>query len=346
MVVLSVLAFLLSAGAGFIVVQRLTNSPQVTTAKNNPSTATGKSNGVTGKAPERPLEDGSGQLSASDILKRVGDTYSALDSYSAEGTVVTDMDMSKVDFGNLPGVPPELAAKAKASKEAQAALASAQHIEGSFTMRLSRPGLYRVDWNSQVGPMKQTGAVWSSGDGDYLFMGIKPPKYVKLQSREVALGAAAGVSQGAANSIPSIFFNNKGGLFQTLENVSLEKEENIDGADCYLVSGEVRGLKMNLWIDKGSFLIKRKQQVFGGEVKMPKMSDQDVDTALKQLGGGATAEKRAQMKKMMESMQKMATKMKGSMTETYRNIEANKKLSKDEFTYKVPAGVELGGSLF
>ncbi|MGZ5544606.1 MAG: hypothetical protein ACXWIU_08010, partial [Limisphaerales bacterium] len=140
------------------------------------------------------------------------------------------------------------------------------------------------------------------------------------------------------------FFNQS--YLAKLSNVTLGKEENVDGADCYLLSGDLNGLKMNFWVDKSSFLIKQKQQVFGGEVKMPEMSNKDVDAALKQLGGGATPEKRAQMKTMMQNMRAMSSKMKGTMTETYRNIETNQKIATDKFKYNVPTGVELSISLF
>ncbi|MGZ5569315.1 MAG: hypothetical protein ACXWKG_20070, partial [Limisphaerales bacterium] len=293
---------------------------------------------------QRSTDDATAQLSAADIVQHVGETYSTLTSYSSEGTVVTDMDMSKVDLGNIPGVPPQLAAQAKASKEAKAALAKPQHMEADFSIKLARPGLYRIDWKSQQGPVNMNGAAWSTGDDHYLYMGMKPPKYVKMQSRELALGAASGASQGAASTVPTLFFNQS--YLAKLSNVTLGKEENVDGADCYLLSGDLNGLKMNFWVDKSSFLIKQKQQVFGGEVKMPEMSNKDVDAALKQLGGGATPEKRAQMKTMMQNMRAMSSKMKGTMTETYRNIETNQKIATDKFKYNVPTGVELSSSLF
>lgn len=345
-VIAAVLAFLLSAGAAFFVVQRLL-APQVVAVANMPANAAGKLKGAPGKIPQRSADDESvGQLSAADIIQHVNDAYGALTSYSSEGTAVTDMDMSKMDIGSLPGVSPQIAARAKASKEAQAALAKPQHLESDFSVKLARPGLYRIDWNSQKGPMKMSGAAWSTGDEHYIYMGMQPPKYVKMQSREMALGAATGVSQGAANTIPMFFFNGKQSMLNMMENVTLGKEEAVDGTDCYLVNGDLRGMKLNLWIDKSSFLIKQKQQVFGGDVKMPEMSDKDVDAAIKQLGDGGSEAKRAQVKAMMKNMKAMTSKMKGTMTETYRNIETNQKISTDKFKFDVPEGVELSGSLF
>ncbi len=340
----SVLAFLLSAGAAFVVVQRLL-VPQAVLVAKAPANAVGKLKGTLGKIPQRSTDDPTGQLSATDIVQRVTDAYSALISYSSEGTAVTDMDMSRVDFGSIPGLPPQVAAQAKASKEAKAALAKPQHMEADFSVKLARPGLYRVDWKSQ-GPMNMSGAAWSTGDDHYLYMGMKPPKYVKMQNRDIALGAATGVSQGAANTVPALFFNGAESFLAKLADVTLGKDDTIDGVDCYLLNGDLNGMKMNFWIDKSNFLIKQKQQVLGGEVKMPKMSDKDVDDALKQMGGGTTTEKRAQMKTMMQNMRAMSSKMKGTMTETYRNIETNQKIATDKFKYDVPSGVELSSSLF
>src|SRR5262249_44948518 len=145
-----------------------------------------------------------------------------------------------------------------ASKEAKAALTKPQHVEANFSVKLARPGLYRVDWKTEQGPMKMGGSVWSTGDEHYLYMGTTQSKYVKMQNRDMALGAATGVSQGAANTIPSVFFADKASVLSMMKEATLGANENIDGTDCYLLSGDLNGLKLNLWIDKSSFLIKQK----------------------------------------------------------------------------------------
>jgi outer membrane lipoprotein-sorting protein len=38
--------------------------------------------------------------------------------------------------------------------------------------------------------------------------------------------------------------------------------------------------------------------------------------------------------------------MKGTMTETYQNIEINKSIPKEDFRHEVPAGTKLSPSLF
>lgn len=343
--VVGVLAFLLSAAAGFFVVQRLFAPREAVVAEQTPAKASAKSKASVAKGSTKAEGSDSGALAASDIIQRVNDAYGSLTSYSAEGTVVTDMDMSKVDFGSIPGMPASVAKQAKASKEAQAALAKPQHLESNFSMKLAKPNLYRIDWKSQA-PMKSSGAAWSAGDGDYIYMGLMPPKYVKLESRDLVLGAAAGLSQGAAHAVPSFFFNDKQNFLNSLESLALGNDDSVDGSDCYVLTGTLRGLKMNLWIDKSTFLIRQRQQILGGEVKMPEMSDKDVDAALKQMGGGATPEKRAQMKKMMRGVQAMSSKMNGKITETYRNVQTNQKIAATEFKFDVPVGVELSKSLF
>ena len=62
--------------------------------------------------------------------------------------------------------------------------------------------------------------------------------------------------------------------------------------------------------------------------------------------GDLTAEQKAQAKAAARNMKPLLAQMKGTMTETYRNIEVNKPVRKEDFDYELPAGATLSKSLF
>lgn len=282
--------------------------------------------------------------SAEEIIQKVTEQYDSLTSFSASGRTVTDIDMSNVDPKNIPGAQANLPEDYK--KTQMSALRKPQHMEGEFSIKLSKPDLYRVEWEQGMGPGgKMKGATWSIGEGDFFLMAAGPqqPKYVKMQNREMALASATGVSGGAANTIPEIFFKGQSSLLRLFQESTRADDETIDGEDCYVLNGTMMGMKMILWINKGTSLIKQKQIALGGEMKMPADSEQKMKDAMKQFGGKMTDK---QVSDMMKGMRAMASKMKGTMTETYSNIEINKALDKADFKYEVPAGTKLSKSLF
>ena len=118
-----------------------------------------------------------GNLSSGEIFKRAQDKYASLTSYGDEGKSV--------------------------------AILNDTTITTAFTIKLARPNLYRVAWeqttqSSLTSTKTKPEAVWSSGEGDFLDMGMGVQKQA---SQETALAAATGISGNAAASIPGTFFN-------------------------------------------------------------------------------------------------------------------------------------------
>ena len=217
-----------------------------------------------------PASTGSSSVSAAEVVEKTAEQYESLSSYSASGTTVSVMDMSKTDLKNVPGMD-QLPADAKDSKAFRQAMSKPIRVEIEFSAVLGRPDFYRVEWENKAGPAGVKGAVWSSGGGD--FLSIAKTKYTKMESRELALASATGISGGAAGSIPAIFFKDPSSPLNLLKTATRGEDATVEGEDCYVLNGDAMGMKVILWVTKGTFLIKQKQMVLVGKSTMPEVSD-------------------------------------------------------------------------
>ncbi len=224
-------------------------------------------------------------------------------------------------------------------------------IEHTFSIKLSKPKLYNIAWSQEMPRIAfmspQEGAVWNAGDGPYLYMG--QIGYSKMSNDDMALASATGISSGAANTIPSLFF--KGYSFlNMLEDVSVLKEEAIDGEDCYVLKATSRISNEHIvWISKKRLVILKHQHSLEKPVaknSSPRMTDELIKQTLRALNKEVTEESIADMKKMMENANTMTETLKGTKTETYKNIKIDSELTKGDFEYKVPEGAVLKKSLF
>jgi hypothetical protein len=168
---------------------------------------------------------------------------------------------------------------------------------------------------------------------------------MKMESREMALASATGVSGGVAGTLPGIFFKDSTSQLSLFKKAERGEDETVEGEDCYVLQGDAMGSKVNLWVTKDKFLIKQKQMVLGGKSTMPDMDDAAMEEGLEKMGK-LTPEQKAQTKAAMKKMKPMLSQMKGSITETYRKVEINKPVKKEDFNYELPAGAVLSKSLF
>jgi hypothetical protein len=284
---------------------------------------------------------------ASEIVQKVSDQYATFTSYSADGTASMDLDMSKVDIKKIPGMD-QVPAGRKNSKQFQQQLAKPVKNENQFTVKMARPDMYRVQWENKSGPANMTGAVWSAGEGD--FLSIVKTKYTRMDNRELALASATGVSGGVAGTMPSIFFKDPSSQLTVFKDATRAADDAVDGEDCYVLNGEAMGMKLVLWVTKDKYLIKQKQMVFGGGSKpaMPDASDAQIEQQLKKMDNmtNLTAKQKADARAAMKNVKPMLAQMKGTMTETYRNIETNQSLNKTDFQYEMPPNAILTKSLY
>src|SRR6266436_4361612 len=257
------------------------------------------------------------------IFKKVIAAYNLMDTYSSEGTIISDVDSG---VGKM-------------------------KTETSFSMKLKKPNLYLIQWdqkNSMMPAMPQAGAVWKEGAQPYLYMGVTKA-YSKISTDEMALASATGISGGAAFTIPSLFFsvfNGQLAIFSTLVAPQLAGNEQVDGEDCYVVSGiSPHSKKETFWISKKAHLIRkysRSLEAPEGGFKVPKVTDQQLEEAAKATGQDKEAMRR--IMKQAEETTKTA-KLKGTSTEFHGKIRTPK-LAEDDFVFKVPVGVVLKDSIF
>jgi hypothetical protein len=260
------------------------------------------------------------------ILKKVIAAYESMETYSVVGTIISD------------GV----------------AGGRKLNTEMSVSMKLKKPNLYLIVWDYRTVPTPphfHLGAVWNDGTQPYLYM--EPMNaYFKMSSDEMALGAATGAG-GAASRIPSLFFlwKKRPEPFARLVDPKLGGSERVEGEDCYVIIGSSTTSKAEtFWISKKTYLIRkhcRSLEPPEGGAKMPKMTDQELEEAIKAMGQEVTEERKEALRKMMQQAEDLlkTSKPKGLWTELYTKIDAPE-LKEADFVFAVPVGVPLKESPF
>jgi len=228
-------------------------------------------------------------LSPGEIFNKAQEKYASLTSYSDVGKTVATMNGST---GTT-----------------------------TFTIRLGRPNLYRIEWEQNNGtafPTAKAQAVWSAGAGDFLTMGFG----VKNRTtQEMALGGIPGISSSAATTIPATFF--KMGLGDQLGGPSSgekrQADEKVGDVDCYVLASESNGTTKTLWIGKQDFLIhqiRTATSAVPGNAALPPLA--------------APANIRLETIAAMEKAGFPGI----TSTETHMNIVINKSFSKADFDYQ------------
>jgi RNA polymerase sigma factor (sigma-70 family) len=264
------------------------------------------------------------------IAKEALDTYAALSSYSSTGKVVQE--------------------------------SAGQTGTTTFSIRLQRPNLYRVDWSQTTGPLTSKGVVWSAGDGDYCLIEPAGQKSnatpQKMRDMQMALASATGVSGTAAAVIPGTFFGqNWGDVLKVpasgYSQLKKGNDETVGGVDCYVVSSTVDPSKFpapakartaggsgttttTLWIGKQDHLIHQTRTSMSGmSVTLPDLSDSDLKTILERQNKPATPEAiaalRAELTKANQRAQDALKSGKYVSTQTHENISVNQPFSPSDF---------------
>jgi RNA polymerase sigma factor (sigma-70 family) len=268
------------------------------------------------------------KLSPQKIAKQAVDAYVGLSSYQDTGKVVSEGD--------------------------------GQATEITFNIRLQRPNFYRINW-TQTGGSK--GIVWNDGTGNYFAMDaankVDSAKPQKMQTAQLALGAASGVSGSATAEIPGIFFNQNWGsqlavISSPRAHVKRLSDEKIDATDCYVIEisfdlmeqphdTNISSAKMTtqFWIGKQDHFIRQiKSTSESAEVTQIKDEDLKINDAslkafLERQGKTATPEAiaamRAQMEKSIKALQGTKVIRKLIFTQTDENISVNQKFSPSDF---------------
>jgi outer membrane lipoprotein-sorting protein len=237
---------------------------------------------------------------AAQLLVDVRAKYASLQSYSAVGDTVAG-------FTNASGASPE--------------------VRSTFTIKLARPQMYRIDWEQRLTSMK--GSVWSDGESRFVTIADQTSQPADTGT---AIAMATGVSGGAANTIPSIFFNLSANRIPRRSNgVAITGEERIDGDDCYVLKAASGNMETTFWVSKDSKLIRRVRTDSSG-FKPPEITDDVRRQALQSMGRPVTDEAIREMRDQDARMQTVMQGMKSSYSfETYRGIKINEPMAPSDF---------------
>jgi hypothetical protein len=177
------------------------------------------------------------------------------------------------------------------------------------SLQLGRTNNYRLEWEQNIAGKMTKGAAWSAGKGNFLGYGPYPPS--KVKTREEALLPAAASFFLLSGGIAELFFADTNSVAEAAKAFTKTNAPNPpNGHDCYALVGEANHQNLVLWVDKGTFLISQIQLTLGGAFP---------DAELKKL---PSAERTAMT---------TFSKLKGSITETYDNIQTNQNLVASAF---------------
>jgi hypothetical protein len=279
--------------------------------------------------------------SALDLLSKVQSAYTNLTSLSASGTSIMAMDLSQLTMADVNP-------KAKNSKnKARGNIPKAITNTMDVSLKLGRPNMYVVEGKATtpMGRMSMTNttAVWSTGVTNYSLTmtgsgggGGGYRNYTTVKDRDTAL-MSGGQPAVLAITIMGLFFNDGNtNIEKLIRDWGQTEDESIGSQECSTITAKIFGQKLKFWIRKDNNMILQSQITFGAPV-----TDADIDTAFSAFDTNTNAEQIAKDKAQAKQQMQMMTKIRGTITDTYDDVEANPTLGADDFNYPVPRGVRL-----
>ena len=281
-------------------------------------------------------------IQALSILTKVHAAYTNLTSVKADETVALFLDLSNITMAD---VNPNQPANAKNA---------AQHPQGmprmitnttALTLKRAQTNLYYITLEAASKIDRQaisnTVAIWSAGKGQFMFMDAHQrgasPTYMQLAPSN----APAGGTEQVKNIQQSIqnMFSDPAQVAKIIKDLGQTEDESVNGQACATLTAKVLGQKVKIWVDKTTYLIAQWQITLGGTI-----SDADVDDIFSLVGTVVTNLPPQQLEMIKAQVKKstpVMTKIRGAVTATTKNIEANPVLTADDFNYAVPRGVRL-----
>jgi len=254
------------------------------------------------------------------IIQKVLDRYAAIKTYSAIGELLTGVDHPPGAMGSIPGMTTEMLQQM-----------GEQQLKSIFTIKMARPNLYCIEWNNNIdSDLSKVGNAWSVGDGSYgLILG-------KEKSFEKPLRALIWTASNMGKVQSSLFFDTSLNTLRELRDLSQQEDEQLEGVDCYVISGSRHRTTYTYWVSKKDFLIRRYKFVSGGDGKPiegpgHELTDETIKESFKAMDKEATPEEIAKMRTMLTAANAMVSKVKVTNTETYRNIILDQSISEEQF---------------
>jgi hypothetical protein len=282
---------------------------------------------------------------AVDLWSKVKDAYTNLTSLSASGTSVMTLDMSQLTMDDVNP-------KAKNSKNKNRGnIPKAVTNSMDVSVKLGRPNMYCIQGSAtmKMGRQSMTNstAVWSLGETNYSLTiagggGGGYKNYTTVKDPSAALMSGAGQPSVLAITIMSLFFNHLDDRVEKLvQDPGQTEDDSVNGQDCSTITAKLVGQKYKLWIRKDNYMILQSQIILGAPV-----SDADVDNLIAVFDTTTNQAQIAKDKAQAKQQMQMMTKIRGTITDTYSDVEANPTLAADDFNYPVPRGVRLSRSQF
>jgi hypothetical protein len=178
----------------------------------------------------------------------------------------------------------------------------------SSALQLGRTNNYRLEWEQTSSGKTVKGAAWSAGKGNFIGYGPYPPS--KVKTREDALLPAGANFFLLSDAIAELFFSDTNSLAAEAKDFTKTNGPSVNGKDCYVLAGEQNHQSVVMWVTKDGFLISQIQVTLGGAIP---------DAELKKL---PSTQRNAMM---------ILSKVKGTVTETYDNIQTNQNLLASAF---------------
>ncbi len=277
---------------------------------------------------------------AIDLLTKVHNAYTNLTSLTISGTSVMALDMSQLTAADLN---PNAKKTTESKRPRRGNIPKAITNTMDVTIKMERPNLYCMEGISKMSfgamTMSNVMAAWSPGDTNYslsIMGGGAYKRYTAVKDRNTAL-MGGGQTGGLAVGLMDIFFNDTpNGMDKFIQDWGQTTDDSVNGQDCYTITGKIFGQKIELWISKSSYMILQSQITLGAPV-----SNEDVDNAIDTFDTSTNQDQIAKDKAQAEKQAAMMTKLRGTLTDTYDDIQPNSTLGPDDFHYQVPRGVRL-----
>jgi hypothetical protein len=244
------------------------------------------------------------ELTAAEILQNVINNYKGMTSYKSQAKSVSSLDTSAMN---------PLAPKTPITSSV------------SLSLKLARPNLYRIDWDKQTPAGNVLGSVFDAGKGDIILMGNQQ---ALQKTRTDALTRATAASGALSIFIAGLFFNDTNSVGNALQDFVRTNDDSIDGQNCYVLTGNANFQNVQIWANKNNFLVTQAQIVFPGKLDEASLDDAKIRAQLELISGKSPTD--SQVRAQKQALRN-AAKIKGTITDTYVNIETNKPIELTEF---------------
>ena len=171
-------------------------------------------------------------LTADDIIRQMAKVYAASRSYSDEG-IFTSVFISTE---------------------------RTRTIEKLFKTAFIRPDRFRFEYREKNNPGGNSHyIVYKNGEDIKVYWNIGPEMASKITTLSEALAAAAGISSGTARNVPTMLIPAESQFRNAITFYDPQRieDEDFDGVDCFRISDPADYRRLNLWIGKKDFLLRK-----------------------------------------------------------------------------------------